>query len=84
METMLNIENGESEVARSEHLALSNDKNNKFYSLIPDLVTGWKPKNIKIPSPVIIKYRSPLVSQMLNYYQDDRDKIIYIGTISPI
>lgn len=66
-------------MAQSEHLGKSSDKNNKIYSLIPDLITGWKPKNIKIPSPVIIKYRSPLVSQMLNYYQDERGKIIYIG-----
>lgn len=77
---MLNLENGEGEVARSEHLATSNDKSAKIYSLIPDLITGWKPKNIKIPSPVLIKYRSPLASQILNYYQDDKDKIIYIGT----
>ncbi len=40
---------------------------------------GWKPKNIKIPSPVLIKYRSPLATQMIDYYQDELHRIVYIG-----
>jgi hypothetical protein len=40
---------------------------------------GWKPKNIKIPSPVLIKYRSPLAAQMIDYYQDELHRIVYIG-----
>jgi hypothetical protein len=43
-------------------------KSGKVYSLIPDLITGWKPKNIKIPSPILIKYRSQLIAQLLHYY----------------
>lgn len=47
--------------------------------MIPDLIMGWKPKNIKIPSPVLIKYRSPLATQMIDYYQDELHRIVYIG-----
>lgn len=53
--------------------ALSTDdhhKTNKIYSLIPDLITGWKPKNMKIPAPILIKYKSQLVTQLVRYYQD--------------
>jgi hypothetical protein len=50
-----------------------------MYSLMPDLVTGWKPKNIKIPSPIIIKYRSLLATQLIDYYQDEPEFIVYIG-----
>jgi len=36
---------------------------------MPDLMTGWKPKNIKIPSPILIKYKSLLTQQLLDYYK---------------
>jgi hypothetical protein len=42
----------------------------KKYSIIPDLLTGWKPKNIKIPAPIIITYKSQLITQILNYYDE--------------
>lgn len=54
-------------------------KSAKFYSLIPDLATGWKPKNLKIPAPILIKYRSPLVSQLLRYYREQPARIVYLG-----
>ena len=62
----------------------NDSKSQKIYSLIPDLLTGWKPKNMKIPSPIIIKYKSPLVSQLLDYYEDNLSKIVYIGKINEI
>jgi hypothetical protein len=41
----------------------------KMHSLMPDLATGWKPKNIKIPSPILIKYKAPLTQMVLDHYQ---------------
>lgn len=53
----------------STHSSISNkdikSPNQKVYSLMPDLVTGWKPKNIKIPSPIIIKYKDKLITLLL-------------------
>jgi hypothetical protein len=58
-------------MTRSEAISKCNDlKGQKMYSLIPDLITGWKPKNIKIPSPIIIKYKSPLAAQLMDFYED--------------
>ena len=74
------MENEESEVTRSETVSKCyENKAQKMYSLIPDLLTGWKPKNIKIPSPILIKYKSPLVAQLLDYYEDNQKRIVYIG-----
>ena len=79
---MNSIENDESDLSRSDALSKCSDlKGPKMYSLIPDLITGWKPKNIKIPSPIILKYKSPLTAQLLDYYEDEIHKIVYIGTI---
>ena len=79
----MSIENDDSDVTRSDVQSKANDiKSQKMYSLIPDLITGWKPKGIKIPSPVLIKYKSHLVAQLIDYYEDCQKKIIYIGTPS--
>jgi hypothetical protein len=37
----------------------------KKHSIIPDLLTGWKPKNMKIPAPIIVTYKSQLITQLL-------------------
>lgn len=82
MEAMKSLEIAKSEATCSDQMDNSCDgKSKKMYSLIPDLITGWKPKNIKIPSPVLIKYKSPLASQLIDYYQDDLKRLIYIGKI---
>ena len=28
----------------------------KYYSILPDLATGWRPKNLNIPAPILITY----------------------------
>lgn len=47
---------------------------------MPDLATGWKPKNIQIPSPIIIKCKSYLINQLIHYYKND-SKMVYLGII---
>jgi hypothetical protein len=77
---MSNFDKSEADI-RSEVLSSSDyPKTNKIYSLIPDLITGWKPKNIKIPAPILIKYKSQLIAQLLRYYRDEPHKIVYMGT----
>lgn len=76
---MSNFDKSDADI-QSEILSSSDHhKTNKIYSLIPDLITGWKPKNIKIPAPILIKYKSQLITQLVRYYRDDTRKIVYMG-----
>jgi len=52
----------------------------KVYSLLPDLITGWKPKNISIPAPILITYECELTEMLMSHYTVSKpDDLIYLG-----
>lgn len=55
------------------------EKPKKTYSIIPDLATGWKPKHLKIPLPILITYQSLLTTQLLEYYETNPSPLVYLG-----
>lgn len=52
----------------------------KYYSILPDLATGWRPKNIKIAAPIIISDEDFLNELVFLNSLATMNKLVYIGT----
>lgn len=76
---MVDVFENELTIADSECSSRCDEPMKKVYSIIPDLVTGWKPKNLKIPAPIIITYKSQLITQLLEYYIKEPERIMFLG-----
>lgn len=59
----------------------SEDKKKKYYSILPDLATGWRPKNLKIAAPILITYQESLNLSVYQHFIGQMNRLIYIGTI---
>ena len=51
----------------------------KYYSILPDLATGWRPKNIKIAAPIFITFQENLIDSVYAHYTGYMNKLVYIG-----
>lgn len=50
-----------------------------YHSILPDLATGWRPKNAKIAAPIFIAYEDSLNEYVLQNALGCLPKLIYIG-----
>lgn len=51
----------------------------KYHSILPDLATGWRPKNAKIAAPIFITYEDELNELALKTGLNSLNKLVYIG-----
>lgn len=58
---------------------LSQTDTKKYYSILPDLVTGWRPKNFKIAAPIFITYENILNDAIIKHFRNTPHKVVYLG-----
>ena len=53
----------------------------KYHSILPDLATGWRPKNARIAAPIFITYEDELNDYALQTGLNSLNKLVYIGIL---
>lgn len=76
---MLNSEQGDSLTNESTSKLEPDATLQKYYSILPDLATGWRPKNAKIAAPIFITYEDELNEYAFNSGLKCLSKLVYIG-----